>query len=555
MKDLEMFHRLMQDEQSRISRRDLLKLGASGLGLTGLYLLTGCRPAATPTPSPAEVTPSPTKPKVVKPKYGGTLRVGQWDEPRTMNVMVEQSDVPFINVGGNVYNSVIRWDYDKKQVVPELATEWYQEDPTTWVFKLREGVRFHKGYGEMAAEDVAFSANYIIENQVGHQYLFQFVKGATPIDKYTVKYELERPFAPFLVTACGYVGGCVVCKKAFEEMGKEAFDRMPVATGPFEVAEWVSGDHITLKRFEDYWEEGLPYLDEIVWKLVPDAYVREMMLRTGEVDFVDVPVFKNLEALKQDPNIVIHTTPGWNWDYLTFDCAKTPFDIKEVRQAFACAVDRQEIVDKVYYGYAERDDDMLPSGYLGGDPDIQVWPNTADVEKAKELLAKAGYPDGFKTTCITSSKDHIRRELEIVAEQLKRVGIELEIQQLDDATYTKRVRGASDFEVELEDIAIMSADPDSTFWWFYHSDTTREHHHATPEVDRMLEQGRSGDDMTLEERADLYRKLTKMLVEESFYVYFCHVNQVRLAHKDMKGFVVTPSDMDVIFKKVWLDRA
>jgi len=167
-------------------------------------------------------------------------------------------------------------------------------------------------------------------------------------------------------------------------------------------------------------------------------------------------------------------------------------------------------------------------------------------------LAEAGYPNGFETTIITSSKENLRRVTQIVAEQFKRIGIKAKIEQLDMATYVKRTRAASDFEVELEDIGIMSADPDSAFWWFHHSGTVRMHGHENAAVDAKLEEGRATGDT--ERRAKIYQEVTKMILEESAYVYICHVSKVNAYTNKLRGYKVTPLDIELRFHKAWLDR-
>ncbi|MBW2146944.1 MAG: ABC transporter substrate-binding protein [Deltaproteobacteria bacterium] len=490
--------------------------------------------------------------KTAGPKRGGVLTVSQFTDPFNLNPMFHKADLHMNRIAYNLYDPLVDWDFEKKKLVPALAIKWYQKDPKTWIFKLRKGVQFHKGYGELTAEDVAFTVNYIIRKKTPSKFLFDFVKEAVVIDKYTVQYNLEQPHAPFLLSAASGIAGRIVSKKAFEEKGVDAFNRDPVGTGPYEFVEWVPADHITIKRFEGYWEKGKPYIDKIIWKTVPAVYTAQTMLRTGQIDFLPDPNFKDIKRLKKQENLEVQSTGGANWDYITFDCAKSPFDKKEVRQAIGYAIDRQAIVDAVYYGWADPDDDPLPSGYLGADPDIQVYPNRPDIAKAKELLTKAGYPNGFETTIITSAKENLRRATQIVAEQLKKIGINVKVEQLDQATYVKRVRGASDFKVELEDIGIMSMDPDSTFWWFHHSGTVRMHGHENPTTDKLLEQGRIEQDPV--KRASIYQDITRQILEESPYVYIAHVSAVNVYNKALKGYKITPLGNMLMFKDTWLDQ-
>lgn len=490
--------------------------------------------------------------EAAEPKRGGTLTVWQWADPLTLNPMFHKADISMNRIASNMFDGLVEWDWKTKKVVPRLALQWEQKDPLTWMFKLRPGVMFHKGFGELTAADVAFTVNYIIQNNTPTKFLYAYVKEARALDKYTVEYKLDRPHVPFLLMTATPIGGMIVSKKAFEERGKDVFNRNPIGAGPFELVEWVPGNHVTLKRFDGYWDKGKPYVDKLVFKTVPSAYTAQVMLRAKELDFLPSPDFKDLARLKEIKHLEVQSVSGANWDYITFDAKKPPFDKKEVRQAIAYAIDRQAIVDSVYYGLADADDDPLPPGYLGADPDIQVYPNRPDIATAKDLLAKAGYPNGFETTVITSAKEHLRRQTQIVVEQLKKVGIRAKIEQLDQATYVKRVDGASDFAMELEDIAIMSSDPDSSYWWFHHSGTVRMHGHENPEMDKLLQEGRLEQDSA--KRAQIYQKVTRLALEESAYVYIAHVKRVDVHNNALKGYQITPADIELRFRDAWLDR-
>ena len=137
-----------------------------------------------------------------EPKIGGRLTVVQWEDPLNINPMFHKSDIAMNRIASNVFDALLEWDFDQKKLIPMLAEEWFQKNPTTWVFKLRKGVQFHKGYGELTSEDVVFTANYILQKNAPTKFLFDFVKEAAAVDKYTVEYRLERPHAPFLLS-CG----------------------------------------------------------------------------------------------------------------------------------------------------------------------------------------------------------------------------------------------------------------------------------------------------------------------------------------------------------------
>jgi len=473
------------------------------------------------------------------------------DEPAGLNWMDQTGDMPGTNIMVNINDYLGRLDYTSTGIVsnPELALEWWQETPTTWILKLREGVQFQRGYGEMTAEDVAFGPNTVIQENMNYAWMISVVDHWEPIDKYTVRACLKEPFTPFLMTSVNGFGGSVVSKKAYQELGRDAISRSPVGVGPFELEEWVPGDHITLKKNQAYWDEGYPLVDRVIFRFIPDPTVREELLRAGDVDIIDHPDFKDVKNLEADPNIVVQSIPGWNWDYITFANMDGPFGDKRVRQAVSYALDREEIADAVYYGQATPGEKALPPGFLYEDPSISKYSPTPNIERAKELLAEAGYPNGFEATAITSDKANLRRELEIVAFQLAKVGIKLEIQFLDNASFATRSHqtGGAD-DILLEDITIVSGDPDSAIRWFWHTDGSLSHGYSNVIIDRLIDAGGAETDPAI--RSDIYKALQRKMLDESLYVYTVHVNQVRVMRKEVTGFQVMPSDIDLWLKYV-----
>lgn len=522
----------------RLSRRTFL------ISTAATAALAACAPGASPSAGSGASAGNP--------KSGGTLTIAAWNEPRTLGITNRASDVVAAQVSSNICNTLVRYDLKTQSFVPELAESWEQKDPLTWVFKLRQGVQFHKGYGEMTAEDVAFYVNHIIDNKGATQYYYSFVKNAQVIDKYTVQYNLSQPSTPFLGLSTAGQGGEVQSKKAWQEKGEAAISRDPVGTGPFYVDRWTAGDRIILKKFDKYWRQGRPHLDQIVWRIVPDPIVRENLLKTGEVDFVDVPEFKDLDELKKDPKLTIDNVAGWNWDYMTFDMAKTPFNKQEVRQAISYALDRRALSDAVYYGWGTPTDTMLPGGLAAAGPALMFYPERGDQNKAKQLLASAGFPNGFDAEVITGSKENLRRELQIIVDQLAKVGIRLKITQLDEATYTKRIRGATDFQIEMSDITLVGPDADAPLYLFYHSTGVRNHNHKDPEIDSLLEGGRRLADGPA--RTKYYQDLAKRLVETAYYIYMANAPKPRVHVAALKGFVAHPMEIIFTFENAWLDR-
>jgi len=308
-----------------LKRREFLKLTGAGAAAVTL----GTQPSR--WLKTVYAAPGPRK----------NLVVGLFGEPPQLNEFY-RSDIVGGIVVGNIYNRLTRVNYKARKVDPELAESWTNPDPLTWIIKLRQGVQWHKGYGEFTAEDVEYTFNYILDKrtfQVGTA-LFP-VERTRALDKYTVEVKLHRPFTALPTITMEY-GGHIMSKRAHEEMGPERYGRNPIGTGPFQFDSWRPGSQIVLKKNPRYWKEGFPYLDEIAYRFIPDAQVRLAALQKGEISFMTSPDAKDVPALREGrtPDIVYTSVPGWNWDYISFTFPPYappdfPTQSKEVRQAIS----------------------------------------------------------------------------------------------------------------------------------------------------------------------------------------------------------------------------
>jgi peptide/nickel transport system substrate-binding protein len=212
-----------------------------------------------------------------------------------------------------------------------------------------------------------------------------------------------------------------------------------------------------------------------------------------------------------------------------------PVASKEVRQAIAWAVDRQSIVDNIYYGYAVPDDDPFLPGLPGDDPDPSHYPNTPDLEKARELMAQAGFPDGFTVACITSGKPHLRQEMELVAGQLSEIGITLDLQPLDSATFRQVQTESHDYEMLLEDISLSGPDGDPCVYWFLHSSVKTQYAgYKNDDVNKWLDEARASGDFGV--RNELYHKVMDQVYEDCPMIYMAHVTQPYVMNSKLEGF-------------------
>jgi peptide/nickel transport system substrate-binding protein len=346
----------------------------------------------------------------------------------------------------------------------------------------------------------------------------------------------------------GY-GGIIVSKKAHEEMGAEKYSRNPIGTGPYLFDSWVSGAQVVLKKNPDYWRKGVPHLEEVVFRMVPDAHVRYQALTKGELDFITQPDTKDALEARNNPNLVYLSTAGWNWDYQAFTFPphqkpEFPNQNKLVRQAISYAVDREAIQQEIYSGEATVTDSPIPEGFLGYRPGPLRYPKNGDLRKAKELMAQAGM-QGYEVEVITSDKDWLRRELELVAAMVSQIGITYKIRNLDIGSYNNLWLN-DQYQQLLEDITIVSPDPDSCVWWFLHSQGRNTSGYNVPEMDQMLDDARAESDP--KKREPLYHRVVDRVLEDCPKIYHVSVNYVRVHKKGLLGFEPAPQESWVFFK-------
>jgi peptide/nickel transport system substrate-binding protein len=428
------------DEQDRlaraflngqIDRRTFLRRGtqmggavaASGL-LASLLAACGGSDKAT--------TAAAGTPAAVKPQQGGMLKAALTGEPDSLDPAKSQIYTG-AQVYDNVFSKLVDLDPDNK-VYGVLATKWTQKDPKTWVFTLRDGVTFHNGE-PFTANDVKYTFERILAKGTASGYapLYSVIDRITVDSPTQVTFHLKTSFGPFLTNLAN--NGEIVNRKAIEAKGSQ---RKPVGTGPFQFVDWVQGDHVTLKRFDNYFVSGQPYLDGITFKFAQVDQSRIDSLRSGELDWADAIPLQQVATLKSDPafTYVTSKTAGIP-DFLAMNTKKAPFDDVRVRQAVAWAVDREQIRQVAYFGAGEAGGEEVPSAspwYTGETPYTK-----ADPAKAKALLAQAGHGGGLTVEYLGLPQyPELLKTGQVVREQLKAVGITMNIKQVDVSVWFDR---------------------------------------------------------------------------------------------------------------------
>jgi ABC-type transport system substrate-binding protein len=369
-----------------------------------------------------------------------------------------------------MFENLVRFD-TKLNLVPGLAEKWEQaKDGMSWTFSLRKGVTFHDGTPFNAE-----AAKYFFDRMIGPEkpsrggLYAPLVESAVVVDEYTVKVNMKTPFA-FFANNLAHSASGIFSPAAHKAMGKD-IARKPVGTGPFKFVEWVHGDHVTLARNDAYWG-GKPKLDKIVIKTVKEESARVMMLLSGDAQLAVRLPSEDLPRLEKDPAIQLDATETLRVLYVAFNCAKKPFNDERVRQAFNLAMDRESIVKNIYQGRALVASNIitpLTTGYVA----LPAYPH--DPEKAKKLLAEAGYPNGLKAKFISPSGRYPKdfEMAQALQQQWKKAGIEVSLDTMEWAAYlaaTRKPADQTDVEVFILGWAPSSAEARWSLYAMYHTD-------------------------------------------------------------------------------------
>ena len=442
------------------------------------------------------------------PKRGGTLVVGMSQDLPGLDPHPSTSTITY-QVLSLVYQGLVDFDRDLK-IRPVLAESWkVSADGKEWTFALRKGVKFHNGR-PLTASDVKFSLDRILDPKTAARGkgALGIIESVQVVDPRTVRVHLTRASGAFLSRIAGTYQAILppeaVQGPAFKAIG----------TGPFQLAEWKTNERVELKRFDGYWDAGLPYLDAVTLKPVPDGTVRLTALKTGDAGFVQLIPLESLAELQAAPSkdYVVRTVKGGGgFSAIILNSRKPPFNDVRVRRAVALAVDKKEVGLGVWRGFAQPVNQWMPPGtpWFFALPDRKV-----DVEQAKKLLAEAGFARRTKLTHTVGQVANLVPAAQVFQAQLTRIGIDLQLEVLDWPAYIKRQR-AMDFTSTNTNF-FPKVDPDDAYYRYFHSKGGANElsgGYANPAADKLLEEGEVTVDAG--KRAEAYRRLVQLLDDEA----------------------------------------
>lgn len=424
----------------KTTRRGVLgAMGLAGLAAVGLERM-------------AEAQGAPTR-----------ITIGKPYELRTLDPH-SSTDQTAWEIQAVVYESLIVLDYvdGEFRTVPGLAETIEQPDDRTYVFSIRKGVTFHNGR-ELTAEDVVFSLNRALDPEIGSWWrtrLGPMVETATPVagtpadvgvtfevsGPLEVTATLTEPYGAFLQALAATVTAIVPGDEVAS--GEIDLNTEMVGTGPFKMVDHAEDQHWTMQRHTGYWQEGLPLVDELVWQIMPDESARLAALRAGDIQITTFDNPLNLNLAQATPNLSVQEQLTTNSYLMLVNATHPELADERVRQAISLAIDRQQLVDVGISGRASVSG-PVPAGFATYATPVGELPfYTRDVERAKALLAEAGYPDGLATTLMVLPVLTVTVPMaELMRAQLAEVGIEAEIVQKDLASFVQA--WAVDYSAQL----------------------------------------------------------------------------------------------------------
>ncbi|WP_152657013.1 glutathione ABC transporter substrate-binding protein [Oceanobacillus sp. CFH 90083] len=459
------------------------------------------------------------------------------------------NDTPSSDVQRNIFETLVTQD-ENMENQPLLAEEWEQIDDTTWEFKLRHDVTFHDG-SPFNAEVVKANIDRTLDAEVGspRAIMYNMISEVEVIDEYTVHFKTEYPFAA-LPAHLAHPGGVMISKNQIEEdyaameNGEEAgfvISANPQGTGPFKYDEWQPGQQVRLVKNDDYWGEPA-LLDSVTFKVVTEDLTRVAELETGDSHVANALSPSDVAQIESSDHLSVQSQDSLAVSYLGFNMEKEPFDDKRVRQAIAKAINKENILSGIYDNVGIPAHTPIAPSVFGYSEDVSD--HEYDVKEAKDLLAEAGYENGFSTTIWTNDdRQRIDTATNIQA-QLKEIGINAEVRTVEwGAMLEQTANGEHDMFVF--GWTTVTGDADNGLYPLFHSDNLGESGNRTftvdSELDELLDQARQEGDP--DERLELYRQTQKLLAEITPMVYIHHQQYLLGVDDRVKGLTQSPTQL------------
>jgi ABC-type transport system substrate-binding protein len=529
--------------RGRLGRRDLLKVTGAAAGVAALGDLTGGKIL-------------PARSALARQDAANAIIFGVGTDIDELDPRTTDTQEGYI-VAANVYDCLVLYDLGATTIRPGLAESWdLSDDGLVYTFNLRQGVKFHDGepfnadavvtwYNSIDpdAADTQYDASRMVYSA---DFITNWIDTVEAVDEYTVRVTLPDPYAPLLSNLAIPIAG--IPSPDAVANGLDYLATNPSGTGAFRLAspdDWTRDSQMVLQANPDYWG-GAPKVEQFIVRVIPESSTRLQSLEAGEIDIAWALVPEDVEKTRDNPDLVIVEAAGLNTNAVEFNVTKEPFTSKEVRQALNYAVNKQELSDGLYNGNMVPAGGVLPPVDWAFNPDLKSYPY--DPDKARELLAAAGYDEGNPLT-FTFMAYTIPRGYNPVGDRLataiqeywSEVGVQPDI-QTGEWTQYRADRRAGKFECDLYGWQGDNGDPDNFLATFFNSANKgggNTSFYDNPKVDDLLVQAVRVSD--IEERKSLYHQAEQIVVDDAPWVFLGYQKHQVVTRANITDFQLQPT--------------
>ena len=469
-----------------------------------------------------------------------TLQLATSINPSRLNPLLA-TDSASSEITSFLFNGLVKYDKEQKNIICDLAKKFYFKDDKTLIFELRDDVKWHDGVA-FDAKDVVFTYNVLKSDKVATPYSsdFRFVKDVKELGKYKIEVDYTKPYFKALeIWMMGILPEHVL--KDEKNLMTSKFNTHPVGTGPYKLKKLEFSKNIELEAFSEYFE-GKPKIDKISFHVIPDTTTRFLMLKSSNLDVGSIDPFVYERQLKKDffNKFNIYENITHSYTYLGFNMRLKKFQNQDVRDALSLAIDRQMLVDLLFFKHAK----ICTGPFLPATKAFNknVKADKQNIKKAKELLKKAGYTkeNPLKFEIVTSNSNPIRPyAAEILQQQLKKVGVIVSIRIMEWQAFLNMVVFPHKFDSVLLGWG-LSATPDPYSIW--HSDNDKKGGfnfigYHNDRVDTLID--KSNQLVDREELGKVWREIFKIIADEKPYLFLYIPNSITAVNKHIKNIEPT----------------
>ncbi|MDO5531576.1 ABC transporter substrate-binding protein [Sutterella sp.] len=464
------------------------------------------------------------------------------------------------SVARPMYEGLFTFDRNLKPV-PELAESYtVSKDGLVYEVKLREGVKFHDGTEfDAAAVQMNFERGMNPESKLSRRTFFKFVDKVEATGRYTVRFTLKTATAGFIQRLSNGTATMICPSLLKRATSKQVTAFEACGTGPYVLKSFTPQGELYAEKFPDYRVKGLPKFDAIRWVAVGENSTRAAMLQTGEAHFIAPVPSEQFRQLEKNEKLTLIAAPSIVTRFLSMNETKKPFDDVRVRQAINYAINRQALIKVAYNGFADPSTGYMPM-QLEGAVDFGVWPY--DPKKARELLAEAGYPNGFDTTLWAGYNDgKTQKTIQFLQQQLRAVGIRAETKALEagqrSEIYSCKTPAESKHQLYLIGWTNSAAEPDWAMRPFLDSRSAppalvNDAYYGNPKVDALFDQAIAETDV--EKRVKLYQELQRIVHADTPWAPLVFEQVTAGTAKQLRNFFPMPDGSYKFYEAEWVEE-